>query len=120
MRSKESLLRNFFGNVDVVLRRAKLESSAARWDVSGLQAGCWLQPGGALSAHFGEPGRLFVLLATRHYFLMRVERRTKTCCWLQEEEVALAAEVAAAQQRVHEALCDNINTQVRGTAVPSS
>ena len=32
----------------------------------------------------------------------------------QDEEVALSGEVLVVQQRVHEALCDNINTQVGG------
>ena len=61
MRSKEALLRNFFSNVDVVLRAHKVAATAQRWE---------------------------------------------------GEERALQRELDAAQRRVHEALCDNINTQV--------
>ncbi len=63
MRSKEALLRNFFANVDVVLRTQKVSATSQRWE---------------------------------------------------GEERALASEMDAAQRRVHEALCDNINTQVTG------
>ncbi|KAI3425944.1 hypothetical protein D9Q98_007914 [Chlorella vulgaris] len=60
MRSKEALLRNFFANVEVVLRTQKVAATGQRWE---------------------------------------------------EEERGLAAELDCAQRRVHEALCDNINTQ---------
>lgn len=63
MRSKEALLRNFFANVEVVLRTQKVAATGQRWE---------------------------------------------------EEERGLAAELDSAQRRVHEALCDNINTQVGG------
>jgi hypothetical protein len=62
MRAKEALLRNFFANVEVVLRAQRSPASTAqRWG---------------------------------------------------EEEGVLQQELGAAQRRVHEALCDNINTQV--------
>jgi hypothetical protein len=61
MRAKEALLRNFFANVEVVLRQQKVATTAQRWE---------------------------------------------------EEERALQRELDGVQRRVHEALCDNINTQV--------
>ncbi|KAL4430549.1 hypothetical protein ABPG77_005789 [Micractinium sp. CCAP 211/92] len=61
MRSKEALLKNFFCNVEVVLRTQKVAATSQRWE---------------------------------------------------EEEKKLQQELDATQRRVHEALCDNINTQV--------
>lgn len=160
MRAKEALLKNFFANVDVVLRTQKVAATSQRWEVrrsaslwdagcmgrmlGALAARCWLQgvTGCTLGALAGcwaywlpcccvpwppalqsssggcierSPGMRLPTFDISHCHQQQKHQHT-ICNSIfpptQEEERQLQRELDAAQRRVHEALCDNINTQV--------
>jgi cysteinyl-tRNA synthetase len=82
MRARELALKNFFQNVEVALREADAVERAATPAASGAGAGA------GAGASGGE------------------ERPTR---W-GKDEFALAAAIGEAQDRVHERLCDNVDT----------
>lgn len=169
MRSKEALLKNFFCNVEVVLRTQKVAATSQRWEVRP-PGGCSAAsaPCGTLATTARKTGQLRAfwhgaeappdscpLLGRRDgehrmFFSFnnslissscfqkqcycaqlpapRVPTRASSACsvtWrllrvpVQEEEKKLQQELDAAQRRVHEALCDNINTQACGPLHPN-
>ena len=128
MRAKEALLKNFFANVEVVQRTRKVAAAPQRWEVRRRPACCTGGGlgGGALTCGARArrcqrrlppwPARVSgtqvpLLPGGRAH---RAPPHPRLIGPEQEEERQLQRELDAAQRRVHEALCDNINTQVGG------
>lgn len=125
MRAKEALLKNFFANVDVVLRTQKVAATGQRWEVR--TRACRVAGPRAWRLRLAAAPRGCACACTRGRHAAHMLHRAASWAGLrkhycplaspsagQEEERQLQRELDAAQRRVHEALCDNINTQVGG------
>lgn len=115
MRAKEALLKNFFANVEVVQRSQKVAATAQRWEVRpGLAGAAGVHPGvEVVGAWLAVAVRMQVpalLPGAELGGALECEPCHPTPP--QEEERQLQRELDGIQRRVHEALCDNINTQV--------